>query len=106
MSLPNAPVRPPYQMKSVDQHIRECLSNKATRERIADAVGWKDPSSSASRVISGGQGILLQDLSPMLAACGLMLVDKRYLDWLQFGARLGANCWCERNDMPGACLGV
>lgn len=106
MSLSNAPMRPPHHMKSVDQHIRECLNNKAIREKIAAAVGWKDPSSTASRVLSGGQGIQLEDLPPLLSECGLTVVDKRYLDWLQIGTQIGANCWCERNNRPGACLGV
>jgi len=94
-----------YQVKSVEQVVRSCLGNPKMRDDIASAVGWRDPSSSISRVLSGGQGVLLKDLNPLLAACGLVLVDPRYLDWLKYGAQLGANCWCERNNMAGACAG-
>lgn len=90
---------------TVEQIIRSRLGNPATRDDIAKAVGWKDASSSASRVLSGQQGIQLRDMNSLLAACGLVLVDPKYLDWLKYGAQLGANCWCERNNMSGACSG-
>lgn len=90
---------------TVEQIIRTRLGNPVTRDDIANAIGWKDASSSSSRVLSGQQGIQLRDMNSLLAACGLVLVDPKYLDWLKFGAQLGANCWCERNNMAGACIG-
>jgi len=105
MSLQHAPVQPLYQAKTVEQIIRSRLGNPATRDEIATAVGWKDPSSSSSRVLSGQQGIQLKDMNRLIAACGMVLVDPQYLDWLKYGAQLGANCWCERNNMAGACAG-
>lgn len=104
MSL-HAPIRPIYQAKSVEQVVRSCLGNPKMRDDIAAAVGWRDPSSSISRVLSGGQGIQLKDLDSLLKECGLIMVTPRYLDWLTYGAQIGANCWCERNNMSGACSG-
>lgn len=90
---------------TVERVIRQMLSDKSERQMIADAAGWSDVSSTSSRVLSGQQGILLNDLDRVINAAGLIVVSPRYLDWLAMGARIGANCWCERNNMGGSCGG-
>ena len=91
---------------TVAKVIRQMLSDKADRQLIALAAGWSDPSSTSSRVLSGQQGILLDDLDKVITAAGLTIVTPKYLDWLAIGARIGANCWCERNNMGGSCGGL
>ena len=87
---------------TVAKVLREALSDKEKRDLIAQAAGWKDPSSASSRVLSDQQGLPLEKLDGILQAAGLTVVTPGYLDWLAKGAIIGAHCWCERNSM-GTC---
>lgn len=91
---------------TIEKIVRQMLSDKEGRLVIAQAAGWKDPSSTSSRVISGQQGLMLEDIDAIVQAAGLTVVSPKYLDWLATGARIGANCWCERNNMGGSCGGL
>lgn len=94
-----APTKPRL---TVERVLRDALSDPRRRESISEAAGWRDSSSTSSRVLSGQQGLQLDKLDAVLLAAGLTVVTPGYLDWLSKGAVMGANCWCERNSM-GAC---
>ena len=99
MSAPAAPVQ--FQQKpSMERAFRHALTDPATRGRARERLGWDD--SQVSRFLSGQQGVPIDKLDAAIDVLGMVVTTPGYLDFLAYGARIGANCHCVRQGM-GEC---
>lgn len=74
--------------------LRGALADPAKRIAILESTGWHE--SMVSKVLAGDAGITLDKLDKSLTALGLVVVSRKYIDYLAFGNEIGTNCACAR----------
>lgn len=96
-----------YELKrkpAFESALRSALADPAKRSAILEQTGWHD--SMVSKVLSGDAGITLDKLDKSLNALGLVVVSRRYMDYLAFGNEIGTNCACARAGFDACGVGV
>ncbi|UWX75351.1 DNA-binding protein [Burkholderia gladioli] len=73
--------------------------NKKRKSEVAQAVGWSDD---MMEKVFTGTGVVAEKMGPFLAALGLVVTTKEYMDYLARGNVIGSNCHCARANM-GEC---
>lgn len=81
---------------TVEARLREALTDVTVRNKILEATGWD--SSMPSKILNPAQpaGITLDKLNVLLDSMGLVVVDRKYIDYLSFGNQIGTACECAR----------
>ena len=82
---------------SVEQALREALSNPKTKDSIAAEMEWD--ASNVSRFLSGQMGVPIHKLETIIKAIGYVMVTPRYLDNLAGMAETGVFCRCAREGL-------
>lgn len=75
--------------------LRGALADPDKRGRIIESTGWHD--SMVSKVLAGDSGITLDKLDKALGALDLVVVSRKYMDYLAYGNEIGTNCACARS---------
>ncbi len=98
----NAPavalVRP--QRPSMERAFRQALTDPSVRQTVRDRMGWDD--SQVSRFLSGQMGLTIDKIDQAIDVLGMVVTSPSYMDFLAYGAKIGANCHCARAGM-GEC---
>ncbi|WP_159990835.1 DNA-binding protein [Pelistega ratti] len=74
--------------------LRGALSHPEQKGAILTATNWHE--SMISKVLAGDAGITLDKLDKTLAALGLVVVSRKYMEYLAYGNEIGTNCACAR----------
>ena len=77
---------------SIEQQLRLQLTNKRDSQRVKDACGWD--SSQASRILSGGAGVTIENLDSLIRALDYVVVSRDYFDAIHELGKIGACCTC------------
>ena len=88
------------QKPSMDRAFRQALTDPSTRAKARDRLGWDD--SQVSRFLSGQMGITIDKIDAAIEILGMVVTTPGYMDFLSYGAKIGANCHCARAGM-GEC---
>lgn len=96
----SAPERP--QRLSMERSFRQLLTDPEARQQVKNRMGWDD--SQVSRFLSGQMGLTIDKIDQAIAVLGMVVTNPSYMDFLAYGAKIGANCHCAREGM-GACGG-
>jgi len=94
------PIRIDMQKPSMEREFRQALTDPRTKAVVRDALGWDE--SQVSRFLSGGMGITIDKVDAAISALGAVVTSPAYMDFLAYGAKIGANCHCARAGM-GEC---
>lgn len=100
MNAPTAHM--PVQRPSMERAFRSALTDPDTREALRARLAWDD--SQVSRFLSGQMGLTIDKIDAAVEALGMVITTGGYMDFLAYGARIGANCHCARAGM-GECGG-
>lgn len=79
---------------TIEQALREALSNPATKDDIAAEMGWD--ASNVSRFLSGQNGVPIGKLETIIKAIGYVMVTPKYLNALAAMSEVGVYCKCAR----------
>lgn len=90
------------QKPSMERAFRSSLTDPYTRKVVRDRLGWDD--SQVSRFLSGQTGVTIDKLDAAIEALAMVVTSRAYMDFLAFGARVGAACECARAGQ-GECGG-
>ena len=85
---------------TMEQAFRRALTDPGTRQETRNRIGWDD--SQVSRFLSGQMGLPIDKIDAAIAALSMVVTTPGYMDFLAYGARIGANCHCARAGM-GEC---
>ncbi len=97
----NAPAPVGFLQKpSMERAFRQALSDPRTRGAARDRLEWDD--SQVSRFLSGQMGLTIDKIDAAIDVLGMVVTTAGYMDFLAFGAKIGANCHCARAGM-GEC---
>lgn len=77
---------------SIEQQLRLQLTNKRTSQQVKDACGWD--ASQASRILSGGAGVTIENLDAVIQALGYVVVPRGYFNAIHELGKIGACCTC------------
>lgn len=88
------------QKPSMERAFRQALTDPAMRQNVRDRLGWDD--SQVSRFLSGQSGLTIDKVDAAMEVLGMVVTTPRYMDFLAYGASIGANCHCARAGM-GEC---
>lgn len=89
-----APVHFHVQKPSMEQALRNALTNPKTCGVMRDRLGWD--ASQVSKFLSGGMGVTIDKVDVAIEALGMVVTTPGYMDFLAYGAKIGANCHCAR----------
>ena len=100
----NAPVAVAFapQKPSMERAFRQALTDPSVRQAARERLGWDD--SQVSRFLSGQTGLTIDKIDAAIEVLGMVVTTPRYMDFLAYGASIGANCHCARAGM-GECGG-
>lgn len=90
------------QKPSMERAFRVALTDPHIRKEIRDRMGWDD--SQVSRFLSGQMGVTIDKIDTAIDVLGMVVSSRQYMDFLAYGARVGAACECARSGM-GECGG-
>jgi len=90
------------QRPTMERAFRTALADPALRRSVCDRLGWDD--SQVSRFLSGQMGLTIDKVDAAIEVLGMVVTTPQYMDFLAYGARIGANCHCARQGM-GECGG-
>lgn len=85
---------------SIENALRDALSNPRTKTTTREAMSLDD--SQVSRFLSGQAGITIDKLDAMVAALGMVVTSRQYMDAMAYMAQTGTACECARAGM-GEC---
>lgn len=88
------------QRPTMERAFRQALTDPAARAAARDRLGWDD--SQVSRFLSGQMGLTIDKVDAAVQVLGMVVTTPAYMDFLAYGARIGANCHCARAGM-GEC---
>ena len=88
------------QPPSMERSFRVALTDPRQRKQVRDHLGWDD--SQVSRFLSGQTGIPIEKLDAAIEALSMVVTSRQYMDFLAYGARVGAACECARRGQ-GEC---
>lgn len=94
--------RPPQHKPSMERAFRSALTDPHQRKAVRDRLGWDD--SQVSRFLSGNTGVTIDKLDAAIEALGMLVTSRQYMDFLAYGAKVGAACECARRGL-GECGG-
>ena len=83
---------------TIERVLRQTLSQPGNA--AAEAASWD--ASGVSRFLSGQQGVTISKIDAVIAACGYVLVSKKYFDAIGTLGEVGMNCRCAREG-AGEC---
>lgn len=89
-----APVKFHVQKPSMEQALRNALTNPRTCGYVRDRLSWD--SSQVSKFLSGTMGLTIDKVDAAIEALGMVVTTPAYMDFLAYGAKIGANCHCAR----------
>jgi len=89
-----APVHFHMQKPSMERAFRQALTDPHTRKRARDRLEWDD--SQVSRFLSGQLGLTIDKIDAAIEVLGMVVTSPGYMDFLAYGAKIGANCHCAR----------
>jgi len=100
----NAPAAVAFapQKPSMERAFRQALTDPELRSQACSRLGWDD--SQVSRFLSGQMGLPINKIDAAIEVLGMVVTTPRYMDFLAYGASIGANCHCARAGM-GECGG-
>jgi len=92
----NAPASVQFhvQKPSMEQALRNALTNPKTCDAVRERLEWD--SSQVSKFLSGGMGVTINKIDAAIEALGMVVTTPGYMDFLAYGAKIGANCYCAR----------
>jgi|GEM_PF-403585 len=93
----NAPAEggfPHHQKPNMERALRQALSDPRTRAAARDRLEWDD--SQVSRFLSGQMGLTIEKIDAAIEVLGMVVTTANYMDFLAYGARIGASCYCAR----------
>ncbi|MDH1299700.1 MULTISPECIES: hypothetical protein [Achromobacter] len=92
----NAPASVQFhvQKPSMEQALRNALTNPKTCGIVRDRLEWD--SSQVSKFLSGGMGVTIDKIDAAIEVLGMVVTTPAYMDFLAYGAKIGANCYCAR----------
>ncbi|WP_374697306.1 helix-turn-helix domain-containing protein [Alcaligenes nematophilus] len=91
----NRPQRP-----SMDRAFRQALTDPSLKAAAKERLGWDE--SQVSRFLSGQMGLTIDKIDQAIEVLGMVVTTPSYIDFLAYGARIGANCHCVRQGL-GEC---
>ncbi|USY26690.1 helix-turn-helix domain-containing protein [Alcaligenes sp. 1735tsa3] len=91
----NRPQRP-----SMDRAFRQALTDPSFKASFRERLGWDE--SQVSRFLSGQMGLTIDKIDQAIELLGMVVTTPSYIDFLAYGARIGANCHCVRQGL-GEC---
>lgn len=91
------------QKPSMERSFRMLLTDPRQRKEIRDRMGWDD--TQVSRFLSGQMGLTIDKLDAAIEALAMVVTSRQYMDFLAYGARVGAACECARRGQ-GECGGI
>lgn len=91
----NRPQRP-----SMDRAFRQALTDPRIKAAVKDRLGWDE--SQVSRFLSGQMGLTIDRMDIAIDVLGMVITTPAYMDFLAFGAQIGAHCQCARQGL-GEC---
>lgn len=80
--------------------FRQYLTDPRLKPTVMEALGWDD--SQVSRFLSNQMGITIDKIDAAIEVLGMVVTSPGYMDFLAYGAKIGANCHCARAGM-GEC---
>lgn len=98
----NAPAAVAFapQKPSMERAFRQALTDPSVRQAARSRLGWDE--SQVSRFLSGQTGLTIDKIDAAIEVLGMVVTTPRYMDFLAYGASIGANCHCARAGM-GEC---
>ena len=101
----NAPASVQFhaQKPSMEQALRNALTNPKSCALVRERLGWDG--SQVSKFLSGQMGVTIDKIDAAIEVLGMVVTTPGYMDFLAYGARIGANCHCARAGM-GECGGM
>lgn len=84
---------------NIEQALRDMLTGPE-RKRAAEKIGWD--ASEVSRFLSGGRGVLINEIDRAIEVAEYALVSRPYLDAIATLCKVGAACECARQG-TGEC---
>lgn len=100
MNAPASAVHVLPQRPSMERAFRRVLTDPVLRAKARDRMGWDD--SQVSRFISGQTGLTIDKVDLAIEVLGMVVTTPSYMDFLAYGAKIGAACHCARAGM-GEC---
>ncbi|MBV2180914.1 MAG: DNA-binding protein [Castellaniella sp.] len=85
---------------SMEHAFRAALTDNELSSEICKRVGWD--STQVSRFLSGQMGLTIGKLDSAIEALGMVVASREYMDFLAYGAKVGASCECARSG-AGEC---
>jgi len=82
------------------ERLVQARADKRRKHEVAEAVGWGVDM--LEKVCGGSTGIPAEKAAALLAALGLVVTTREYMDYLARGNVIGSNCHCARMNM-GEC---
>lgn len=80
---------------SMEAAFRAALTDASLSADICKRVGWD--STQVSRFLSGQMGLTIGKMDAAIEALGMIVASREYMDFLAYGARVGAACECARS---------
>lgn len=94
------PISQVPQAPSMARSFRQYLTDPRLKPTVMEALGWDD--SQVSRFLSNQMGITIDKIDAAIEVLGMVVTSPGYMDFLAYGAKIGANCHCARAGM-GEC---
>ena len=88
------PISQVPQAPSMARSFRQYLTDPRLKPTVMEALGWDD--SQVSRFLSGGMGVTIDKIDAAIEVLGMVVTTPAYMDFLAYGAKIGANCHCAR----------
>jgi len=89
-----APVHLHVQKPSMEQLLRNALTHPRTCTVVRERLEWD--SSQVSKFLSGQMGVTIDKIDAAIEVLGMVVTTPSYMDFLAYGAKIGANCYCAR----------
>lgn len=88
------------QRLSMDRAFRQALTDPSLKAVAKEKLGWDE--SQVSRFLSGQMGLTIDKIDQAIEVLDMVVTTVSYMDFLAYGARIGANCHCARQGL-GEC---